>query len=125
MNAQVEPIQRQMWAMVKLFLNKSPKNIVIINTIYKSTTINHKVTLANFNTFIGSTNKFKSGIIKFCCGVHYRKFEFIYSFEPDCVAYTPHQIPPNARTDALELFCEAEFLLNIELYDVENNGLTR
>lgn len=118
------PIQKQMWAMTKLHLQKSRKNCIIIQAISddkKKTQINHKITADNFETFTLTTDKFKSGIIKFCCGINHKMFEFLYAFEDDCVAFTPHQIMPSARELAVELFCEAEFLLNIELYSVDNS----
>lgn len=120
----INPIQKQMWAMTKLHLQKSTKNCIIIQAISDDKNkiqINHKITADNFDTFTSTTDKFKSGIVKFCCGEHYKHFEFLYAFEDDCVAFTPHQILPSARELAVELFCEAEFLLNIELYDVVDN----
>lgn len=118
------PIQKQMWAMTKLHLQKSTKNCIIIQAISddkKKIQINHKITANNFDTFMSTTNKFKSGVVKFCCGEYYKTFEFLYAFEDDCVAFTPHQINPSVRELAMELFCEAEFLLNIELYSVDNS----
>lgn len=118
------PIQKQMWAMTKLHLQKSTKNCIIIQAISddkKKIQINHKITTDNFDTFTSTTDKFKSGIIKFCCGINYKTFEFLYAFEDDCVAFAPLQIIPSARELAVELFCEAEFLLNIELYSVDNS----
>ncbi len=117
----VNPILKQMWAMSKLLLEKSNKNCIIFQSMKNDRQINQKITNKNFDQFFPFCNKHKTGMIRFCCGISHTTFKFIYSFEPDCVAFTPHEIyTQNANEVALNLFCEAEFLVNIDLYSVDN-----
>lgn len=121
MEEAVDPILKQMWAMSKLLLEKSNRNCIIFELVKDGRQINQKITNKNFDQFFPFCEKHKSGIIRFCCDISHVSFRFIYSFESDCVAYTPHEIVgQNTKEVALNLFCEAEFLVNIDLYSIDN-----
>lgn len=108
-----------MWAMAKLFLSDS-KNKCVCVYFSKSERIDGVISKRfmndNFDTFIDAIEKHRSGIISFHIDDK-TSFEFIYCYLDDAVAFKPNNISQNLNKYVADLFCESEFLLNIELFD--------
>lgn len=112
-----------MWAMAKLFLDKDKDRMVTI-----SPNSNHKFSFTK-NTLDQLTKTIienQAGVITFRYNVAKAKgpswteyFSFIYSYLDDAVSFTPHNIPTECIKFAANLYCDAEFLLNIEMYNCE------
>jgi len=115
----LNPIQRQMWAMTKLFLSDNKNKCVCLrfsNSERVDGVISKRFTNDNFDTFIIAIEKHRSGIISFHINDN-TSFEFIYCYLDDAVAFTQHNISQNIMKYVTDLFCESEFLLNVELFD--------
>jgi hypothetical protein len=134
MTPELNPIQKQMFAMTKLFLEKNSNHTVVIKTTVdkiKILTFNFKRT--NIGEFIDKIIEYKTGVICFYFNSsnkgskniidivdnYQNKVEFIYSYEDDVVSFTPMNIKRNSEytEQIFDLFTEAEFLINISFDD--------
>lgn len=120
---ELNPIQRQMWAMAKYFLRDENNYCVCLSFIgeHKKSdgVLSKRFTTDNFSDFIPAIQKYRSGLISFHVktGSPPLFFEFIYCYEDDAVAFSQRSIPQDLKKYVAELFCESEFLLNIELFE--------
>jgi hypothetical protein len=126
MSIELNPIQKQMFMMAKLFLKKNRGNIVYIKTtdIKTNKVSSFSFSSNNLNDLLEKIIEHKTGIISFYYHSHKTSyinscFEFIYSYEQDVVSFTP--LKNYYGKDVLELFSEAEFLVQVNFDEFFTN----
>jgi hypothetical protein len=115
LNNDLNPIQAQIIAMIILHMKKPNYKCILQTLDIKE----FKWPIDNLNDFhhvFDFLNDFKSGIVIFINDLP-SNFQFIYSYENDAVCFTPNIIPENIKKYAYDLFCEAEFIININLLE--------
>lgn len=117
LNHEFNPIQKQILAMAILHLKKSEENICYIKI--KNDPLEYPIkNYKNLNEFsaIDALYDFKYGMVIFKDYI-LDKFNFEYSFIPNQETFTPYFIPARANKYVFDLYCEAEFIININLFE--------